>query len=43
MVLDIINENRAKVAGLGRYGGQAITCHDGIITAFGYQLTKTHE
>lgn len=43
MVLKVINENRANIAGLGRYGGQSVTCEDGIIKVFGIQLTKRHE
>ena len=43
MVLDIIDKNRAKVAGLGRYGGQSIIYENGIIKAFGNELKKTHE
>ncbi|WP_420315740.1 serine hydrolase domain-containing protein [Ekhidna sp.] len=43
MVMDLINDDRAKVAGLGRYGGQSITCKDGIIKAFGNELMKINE
>lgn len=43
MVMDFIDENRAKVAGLGRYGGQSIMFKDGIIKAFGNELQKINE
>ncbi|WP_425391916.1 serine hydrolase domain-containing protein [Ekhidna sp.] len=43
MVMDLINDGRAKVAGLGRYGGQSITYKDGIIKAFGNELKKSND
>jgi CubicO group peptidase (beta-lactamase class C family) len=43
MVMDLLNDNRAKVAGLGRYGGQSIIYEDGIIKAFGNKLKKINE
>lgn len=43
MVMDFINDERAKVAGLGRYGGQSIIYKDGIIKAFGNELKKINE
>ncbi|MEQ8904310.1 serine hydrolase domain-containing protein [Ekhidna sp.] len=38
MVMDFISDDRAKVAGLGRYGGQSIIYKDGTIKAFGNEL-----
>ena len=43
MVLEFINEQRAKVAGLGRYAGQSVIYQNGIIKAFGYELKKISE
>lgn len=43
MVMELINDDRAKVAGLGRYGGQSIIYKDGIVKAFGNELKKINE
>lgn len=40
MALEIINNHRAKVAGLGRYAGQSITYENEILKAFGIELKK---
>ncbi|KAJ1443815.1 beta-lactamase [Ochromonadaceae sp. CCMP2298] len=40
MALEIINGDRAKVAGLGRYAGQSVSYENGVLKAFGIELEK---
>lgn len=40
MALEVINEDRAKVAGLGRYAGQSVTYENGVLKAFGIEIEK---
>jgi CubicO group peptidase (beta-lactamase class C family) len=40
MALEVINEDRAKVAGLGRYAGQSVSYENGVLKAFGIELEK---
>uniref|UniRef100_UPI00404ADEDF serine hydrolase domain-containing protein n=1 Tax=Fulvivirga sp. TaxID=1931237 RepID=UPI00404ADEDF len=39
-VLDIIDEQRAKTAGLGRYGGQSVIFDKDLLHVFGFQLKR---
>jgi CubicO group peptidase (beta-lactamase class C family) len=39
-VLDIIDEERAKIAGLGRYGGQSVIFENKLLHVFGFQLKR---
>ncbi|MTI40498.1 serine hydrolase domain-containing protein [Fulvivirga lutimaris] len=40
LVLDIIDDKRAKTAGLGRYGGQSVLYDKELLHVFGFQLKR---
>ncbi|MEQ9405473.1 MAG: serine hydrolase domain-containing protein [Cyclobacteriaceae bacterium] len=41
MVLDIIDENRGKISGLGRYAGQSLQVENDQLKIFGFSLKKS--